>query len=51
MGIALEEADESLYWTELLVEAKIVEKHRLEALMQENNEIINLKPEIINLKS
>ena len=34
-----EEADESLYWMELLVEAKIVKAERLEALMKEGNEL------------
>lgn len=40
LSIVLEEADESLFWMELLVEANIIEKHRLEALMQEADEII-----------
>jgi four helix bundle protein len=39
-GIAIEEADESLYWMELLVESEIVPQEKLSALMQECNEII-----------
>lgn len=38
LGIVLDEADESLCWMELLTEVKIVEKHRLDSLMQETNE-------------
>jgi four helix bundle protein len=40
LGVAIEEADESLYWMELLVEAKIIPEDRLTSLMQEANEII-----------
>ncbi len=40
LGIALEEADESLYWMELLIETKIVSSERLKPLMKENDEII-----------
>jgi four helix bundle protein len=40
MGIVEEEADESLYWMELLIEAKIVESVKLESLMKEANEIL-----------
>jgi len=40
MGIVEEEADESLYWMELLIEAEIVESVKLESLMKEANEIL-----------
>ena len=40
MGIVEEEADESIYWMELLVEGKIVEYARLESLMKEADEIL-----------
>ena len=40
VGIALEEADESLYWMELLTEAGIVAKAQLNPLMQEANELV-----------
>ena len=39
-SIAIEEADESLYWMEMLVEAKIMPKEKLLALMKEGNEIV-----------
>jgi len=37
MGIVEEETDESLYWMELLVEAKIMESKKLEPLTKEAN--------------
>ena len=40
LKIVEEEADETLYWLELLVEAKIVKEDRLLELMKENNELI-----------
>ncbi len=39
LSIVEEEADECLYWMELLVEAEIVNRTRLESLMAETNEI------------
>ena len=40
MGIVEEEADESHYWMELLVEAGIVKITKLESLMKEADEIL-----------
>jgi four helix bundle protein len=40
LGIVEEEADESLFWMELLVEAEIVKPKLLAALMTESNEIL-----------
>jgi len=40
VGIAIEEADESLYWMEMLVEAELVSENRLADLMKEANELI-----------
>ena len=40
VGIAIEEADESLYWMEMLVEAELVPENRLADLMREANELI-----------
>ena len=40
MGIVEEEADESVYWLELLVESGLVAEHRLKNLLQEANEIV-----------
>lgn len=40
MGIVEEEADETLFWLELLGEMEIFSKDQLAAVMQENNELI-----------
>jgi four helix bundle protein len=40
LGIVEEEADESVYWLELLIEADLVRAARLKDLLQEANEII-----------
>ena len=40
MGIVEEEADEAVYWMELLVESGLVPARRLAPLMQEGNEIL-----------
>ena len=40
MGIVEEETDESLYWMELLIEAKIMESKKLELLMKEADELL-----------
>ena len=40
MGIVEEEADESLYWMELLIEARILEPKKLEPLMKEADELL-----------
>ena len=40
LAIVEEEADETIYWLELLVESKIVELSRVSLLMQECNEIV-----------
>jgi four helix bundle protein len=42
LGIAIEEADESLYWMEMLVEAELMTPERLNPLMQEANELISI---------
>lgn len=39
-GIALEEADESLYWMELLVESKLVSAEKLAQLEKEASELV-----------
>lgn len=39
MGIVEEEADETLYWLELLVEAKFIEQNQVQHLINEANEI------------
>lgn len=40
LGIVEEEADETLYWLELLAEADLIPEARLKLLMQETDEII-----------
>ncbi|OHB97513.1 MAG: four helix bundle protein [Planctomycetes bacterium RIFCSPLOWO2_12_38_17] len=40
LSIVEEEADETLFWLELIKEMEIVDKTLLNPLMQENNEII-----------
>ncbi len=40
LTIVEEEADETLYWLEILVEAEIVSEKRLEELMKETDEIV-----------
>ncbi len=40
VGIAIEEADESLYWLEMIVEAGLLLEEKLGDLMKEANEII-----------
>ncbi len=40
MGIVEEEADEALYWLELLVRSGLMELGRVEELMKEANEIV-----------
>ena len=42
LNITLEEADESLYWMELIVKAKLVDSNKLQSLMQEANEIVSM---------
>ena len=37
---ALQELDETVYWMELLIEAKITAPERLEALMKEADELM-----------
>ena len=39
-SISIEEADESLYWMEMLVEAEIMPKEKLAVLMKETDEIV-----------
>lgn len=48
MGTVEEEADESLYWMELLIEAGIVKQELLEPLMQEANEFLAITVASIN---
>jgi four helix bundle protein len=40
LGIAEEEADESIYWMQMLIQADLVDAPRLTALMQEAEELL-----------
>jgi four helix bundle protein len=40
MGIVEEEADETIYWIELLVDSGLVEKNRVANLLDEANQIV-----------
>ena len=40
LAIVEEEADETIYWMELLIESKIVYTSRIDALIRETNEIL-----------
>jgi len=42
LGIVEEEADEAIYWMELLIEATIVSEARLRPLMSEIDEILRM---------
>ena len=42
LSIVEEEADESIYWMELLIEGKIVKENLLESLMDEGNQILSI---------
>ena len=42
MGIVEEEADETIYWIELLVEAKLIEQRLVADLLNEANEILSM---------
>ena len=48
LGIVEEEADECLYWMELLVEADLVREERLRDLIDEANEILAMTVSSIN---
>jgi four helix bundle protein len=40
MGVAVEEADETIFWLELLVETGVVLRVRMEKLLAEANELL-----------
>lgn len=48
MGIVEEEADETVYWMELLIDAHIVKPSRIENLLREANEIVSIVVTSIN---
>jgi four helix bundle protein len=42
LSIVVEEADESVFWMEILIEAEILETEQIEILMNEANEILKV---------
>ncbi len=42
IGITLEEADETLYWLEILTEAEILKRESVADLMKEANELVSI---------
>lgn len=48
VGTVEEEADECMYWMELLVEAKLVQLEKLQPLMTEANELVAITVSSIN---
>jgi len=40
MGVVIEEADESVFWLELLVDSGIIPKPKLDTLLAEANELV-----------
>ncbi|MBA2645960.1 MAG: four helix bundle protein [Pyrinomonadaceae bacterium] len=48
MGIVEEEADETVYWIELLIESGHVDKERVNSLLDEANQILSIAVSSIN---
>ena len=42
LGIVLEEADETVFWLELMHHAEVFPEHRLNALVKEANELVSI---------
>ena len=42
LGVVVEEADEAVFWLELLRDAKVFPKTRLESLLREANELLGI---------
>jgi len=42
IGITVEEADETAFWLELIVDAGIIKKSKLESLMVEADELVRI---------
>lgn len=40
LGVVIEEADETAFWLEIIIESKLLKKELVDALLQEANEII-----------
>ena len=42
LGLVLEEADETLFWLELLVDAGVVRRERINLLLDEANQLVSI---------
>lgn len=42
MGIVEEEADETMYWIQLLIDAELIKPERVAGLLRESNEILSI---------
>jgi len=42
LGIVLEEADETVYWLELVIKARLLPEKRVTALLNEANELVSI---------
>jgi len=42
MGTVEEEADETMYWIELSIDADIIKRSRVDTLLEEANEILSI---------
>jgi four helix bundle protein len=42
LAIVIEEADESLYWLELILEAKLISESQIHALIDEANQLVSI---------
>ena len=42
LGIVIEEADESAFWLELIVDSKIMKREMIEPLLNESNELVRI---------
>ncbi len=49
LGIVLEEADETLFWLEILSETKVIKANLLESLMKEADELVAIF--VVSLKT
>jgi four helix bundle protein len=48
LGLVLEEADECLYWMEIIVETQILKSEPVSALMNEANQLVSILVSSIN---
>lgn len=49
LGVVVEEADESAFWLEVIIESGLIKKELIEPLLRETNEIVSIM--VVSLKS